>query len=101
MSELMQPRLLRERILKWAEEETSYGKLPPKASRVLDAILFRGSLPKAEVADVLGQSDRSARAATNALSGQGIITSKGARGDWQLAFPAKLAPRITPGLFPD
>ena len=101
MSELMQPRLLRDRILKWAGEETSYGKLPPKAARILDAILFRGSLPKGEVAEVLGQSDRSARAATNALSGQGIITSKGARGDWQLAFPAKLAPRITPGLFPD
>lgn len=101
MSDLMQPRSLRDRILKWAEEEISYGKLPAKAGRVLDAILFRGSLPKAEVAEVLGQSDRSARTTTTALSSQGIITSKGARGDWQLAFPAKLAPRIAPGLFPD
>jgi len=101
MSELMQPKLLRDRILKWAEEETAYGRLPTKAPRVLDAILFRGSLPKSEVPDILGQSERSARAATNALSKQGIITSVGARADWQIAFPAKLAPRIAPGLFPE
>jgi Fic family protein len=101
MSDLMRPALLRERILKWAEEEMTYGHLPPKSSRVLDAILFKGSLPKSEVADVLGQSDRSARAATNALSKHGINTSAGVRADWQLAFPAKLAPRIAPGLFPE
>jgi len=101
MSELIQAKLLRDRILKWAEEETAYGRLPTKAPRVLDAILFRGSLPKSEVPDILGQSERSARAATNALSKQGIIISAGARADWQIAFPAKLAPRIAPGLFPE
>lgn len=100
MKALMQPSALRERILKWAEEEISYGKLPAKASRVLDAILFRGSLPKADVAEVMGQSDRSARDATKALSKQGVIASDSVRGDWRIAFPAKLAPRITPGLFP-
>jgi hypothetical protein len=101
MSDLMQPKLMRDRIMKWAEEETAYGNLPARASRVLDAILFRGSLPKSEVADAMGQSVRSARAATNALSKLGIIASNGARADWQIAFPAKLAPRIAPGLFPD
>jgi hypothetical protein len=100
MSELMQPRSLRDRIMKWAEEEASYGRLPSKSPRILDAILFRGSLPKAEVADVLGQSPRSARDATSALSKLGIITSAGVRDDWQIAFPARLAPRIAPGLFP-
>jgi Fic family protein len=101
MSDLMQPRTLRDRIMKWAEEATTYGNLPARAPRVLDAILFRGSLPKAEVADAMGQSARSARAATNALSKEGIITSSGAHADWQIAFPARLAPRIAPGLFPD
>lgn len=101
MRGLMQPAALRERILKWAEEEISYGNLPPKASRILDAILFRGSLPKADVAEVMGQSVRSARDATKALSKHGIIASESTRGDWRIAFPAKLAPRITPGLFPD
>jgi Fic family protein len=101
MSDLMQPKSMRDRIMKWAEEETSYGNLPARASRVLDAILFRGSLPKSEVADVIGQSARSARAATNALSKLGIIVASGARADWRIAFPAKLAHRIAPGLFPD
>jgi Fic family protein len=100
MSDLMQPRSLRERIMRWAEEEAAYGRLPAKSPRILDAILFRGSLPKSEVAAVLGQSARSARDATSALSKQGIIASAGVRGDWRIAFPAKLAPRITPGLFP-
>ena len=101
MSDLMQPKSLRDRIMKWAEEEATYGRLPARSPRVLDAILFRGSLPKSEVVDVIGQSARSARDATSALSKQGIITSSGARADWQIAFPAKLAPRIAPGLFPD
>ena len=101
MAELMQPGSLRDRIMKWAEEASAYGTLPARASRVLDAILFRGSLPKSEAAEVMGQSARSARAATSALSKEGIITSRGAHADWQLAFPAKLAPRIAPGLFPE
>jgi Fic family protein len=101
MSELMQPKSLRDRIMKWAEEEASYGRLPGRSPRILDAILFRGSLPKSEVADIIGQSARSARDATAALSKQGIITSAGARDDWRIAFPARLAPRIAPGLFPD
>jgi len=101
MSDLMQPKLLRDRIMKWAEEEAQYGRIPAKSPRVLDAILFRGSLPKSGVREVLGQSERSARDATRALSKLGIITSSGARADWQIAFPAKLAPRIAPGLFPE
>jgi len=101
MERLMQPKALRERILQWAEEERGYGRMPAKAPRVLDAILFKGSLPRGEVAGVLGQSVRNATNVTNALSKLGIITSAGARADWHIAFPAKLAPRLMPGLFPD
>jgi Fic family protein len=101
MNGLMQPAILRDRILKWAAEETSYDRLPAKASRILDAILFRGALPRSEVPEVVGSSPRTAREATMALSKHGIIASDSAKGDWRIAFPAKLAPRITPGLFPD
>lgn len=101
MTDLMQPTRLRDRILKWASEEVSYGNLPDQAPRVLDAILFKGALPKSEAPSVLGQSERTARSVTTALAKQGIISSVGARGDWRLAFPAKLAPRITPGLYPE
>ena len=101
MEALMQPQALRDRILKWAEEEMKFGRLPANAPRVLDAILFRGALPRSEVAAVVGQSVRSATNITNALSKSGIIRASSARADWQLAFPAKLAPRIVPGLFPE
>ncbi len=101
MTDIMQPTRLRDRILKWASEEVSYGHLPDQAPRVLDAILFKGALPKAEAPSLLGQSERTARSVTTALAKQGIISAVGARGDWRLAFPAKLAPRITPGLYPE
>ncbi len=100
MEDLMQPKALRERVLKWAEEETQFGSIPPKGSKVLDAILFRGSLPRAEVASIVGQSERTANYITNALSKHGIISAPGARADWHISFPAKLAPRLMPGLFP-
>ena len=101
MEGLMRPRAFRDRILSWAEEETGYGTIPKKGARVLDAILFKGSLPRAEVAQVLNQSERTANYVTKALTKHGIIFSTGARADWQIAFPAKLAPRLMPGLFPD
>ena len=100
MESLMQPKALRERMLRWAEEEISYGNLPAQAPRVLDAILFKGSLPRSEVGAVINQSDRTARGVTTALSKEGIVFSAGGHADWQIAFPAKLAPRLMPGLFP-
>lgn len=101
MSALMEPKRLRHRILAWADEEIRFGRLPERSTRVLDAILFRGTLPRAEVPSAIGQSVRSGTNATNALAKAGIISAAGARADWQLSFPAKLAARITPGLFPE
>lgn len=100
MEGLMQPAAFRDRILKWAEEQVSYGTMPAKAPRVLDAILFRGSLPRAQVAEVINQSERTANNATQALVKHGIIASEGARAPWRIAFPARLAARLMPGLFP-
>jgi Fic family protein len=100
MQGLMQPRALRERMLRWAEEQIGYDTLPAQAPRVLDAILFKGSVPRAEVPGIINQSERTARNVTTALSREGIIFSPGPRDDWQIAFPAKLAPRLMPGLFP-
>jgi Fic family protein len=101
MEGLMQPSAFRDRIMQWAEEQIGFGTIPPKGTRVLDAILFKGSLPRGEVAAVLNQSERTANNVTQSLVKHGIITSGGARAPWQIAFPAKLAARIMPGLFPD
>ncbi len=101
MEELMQPARLRTRVLLWAEEETRLGTLPPRAGRVLEAILLRGELPRADAAALLNAPERTARRVTSALLQQGILTSATTRTPLRLAFPARLAGRWLPGLFPD
>jgi Fic family protein len=101
MERLMEPKSFRGRFLNWAEEETRLGTIPARGVHVLDAILFRGSLPRSEVQTTIGQSERAANYVTRALSKHGVIMAPGARADWQIAFPARLAPRLMPGLFPE
>jgi Fic family protein len=101
MEELVQPERLRSRILLWTEEEIRAGTLPVKAGIILEAILYRGGLPRGEVAGILGASDRHARRVVARLSEHGVITSASTRAPLRLTFPAKLAPRWMPGLFPE
>lgn len=101
MEELVQPQRLRNRILIWAEEEVRANALPPKSGAVLEAILYRGELPRGEIAALLGTSDRQARRVTSALIEREVITSESPRAPLYLAFPAKLASRWMPGLFPE
>ena len=46
MDSLMQPNRLRTRILLWAGEETNLGQLPAKSASILEAVLYRGELPR-------------------------------------------------------
>jgi len=101
MEELVQPDRLRNRILIWTEEEVRAGTLPPKAGAVLEAILYRGELPRGEVADILGIGERHARRVVAALSERNVVVSESTRAPLRLAFPAKLAHRWMPGLFPE
>lgn len=68
---------------------------------MLDALLYRGELPRSEVADVLGTSTRTASRVVSALIDQAVITSDTPNGDLRITFPARLAPRWMPGLFPE
>jgi Fic family protein len=99
MEQLMQPDRLRSRLMLWAEEEKRIGKLPQKGAQVLEAVLYRGELPRAELTTLLGVTDRQARRIASDLSEYGIIVSESARA--MAAFPATLAPRLMPGLFPE
>ena len=101
MEELVQPDRLRTRILMWAEEEVRLGTLPPKAGNILEAILYRGELPRGDVAGLLGTTARHARRIVAALADHRVLTSEGPRAPLRLAFPAALAPRWMPGLFPE
>ncbi len=101
MEELIEPERLRSRILLWAEEEIRLGNLPAKSTNVLEVLLYRGSLPRGDVADVVGAGDRQARRIVSALAEYGVIVSESSRAPLKLAFPAKLASRWMPGLFPE
>jgi hypothetical protein len=100
MQGLVQPDQLRNRILIWAEEEIRADRLPQKSGAVLEALLFRGELPRGDVATLLHTSERSARRVTSALLDAEVLTSESLRAPLHLAFPARLASRWMPGLFP-
>lgn len=101
MEQLMEPARLQTRIRMWAEEEIRLNNLPAKAGAVLDALLYRGALPRNELAGLLDVTDRQARRIVASLNDKGVIASDGPKAPLQLAFPATLASRWMPGLFPD
>ncbi|PWB65995.1 MAG: cell filamentation protein Fic [Bradyrhizobiaceae bacterium] len=101
MEQLVQPERLRARIRLWAEEEARLGALPAKAGAILDAVLYRGALPRGEVGGLLGLTPRHGRRIVSALLERGVLTSAGPRDPVHLAFPASLASRWLPGLFPE
>lgn len=101
MERLTQPDQLRARILLWAEEEIKLGQLPAKAGNILEAVLYRGELPRADTAAVVGAVDRHARRIVAALMERGVLSADGPRAPLRLVFPAALASRWMPGLFPE
>jgi Fic family protein len=101
MEGLMQPDSLRARILLWAEEEIRLDRLPLKSGAILEALLYRGELPRGEAAGIVGTGDRQARRVVSALTEHGVLISQSSRTPLRLAFPAALASRWMPGLFPD
>jgi len=101
MEGLMQPDRLRTRILLWAEEEIRVRELPPKSDSILEALLYRGELPRSDVAKIIGVGERHARRIVSALTKRGVLASESSRAPLRLVFPAGLASRWMPGLFPE
>jgi Fic family protein len=101
MESLVQPDRLRARILLWAEEEIRVGELPPKSGGILEAILYRGELPRGDAGTAVGTGERQARRIVSALLEKGVLASESQRAPLRLSFPATLAFRWMPGLFPE
>jgi len=101
MEALMQPARLRARVLIWAEEEIRLGVLPARSDRLLEVFLYRGVIPRGDVASLVGTPERTARRVSSALLQQGVLTSASPKAPLKLAFPAVLAARWMPGLFPE
>jgi Fic family protein len=101
MESVMQPDHLRTRILQWVEEEIRLDHLPLKSGNVLEAVLYRGELPRGDVSSVVGAGHRHARRIVSALIDRGVLAADSARAPLRLVFPAALASRWMPGLFPE
>jgi Fic family protein len=101
MESLVQPDRLRARILMWTEEEIRIGALPPRAGNILEALLYRGELPRGDVDAIVGTGERQARRIVASLVEAGVIGSDNPRAPLRLVFPAALAGRWMPGLFPE
>lgn len=101
MAGLMRPDRLRSRILTWTQEEVRAGALPPKSGQLLEAVLYRGTLPRGDVGPLLGVGSRQARRISSALIDRGVLVSRSPRAPLSLAFTARHAERWMPGLFPE
>lgn len=101
MENLVQPEALRSRILGWAEEQVRLKLLPAKAGNVLEAVLYRGELPRGEVADVLHVGVRQGQRIVAELVKANVLVPDDSRAPIRIAFPATLAPQWMPGLFPE
>jgi Fic family protein len=101
MQSLVDPNRLRTRIHRWIEEEAALGNLPLRAGAIIDAILYRGELPRSELDAVVGTGDRQARRIASSLLDLGVVVSESSRAPLRMAFPAALASRWMPGLFPE
>ena len=101
MEDLVQPEKLRTRIKLWVDEEIALGNLHEKSGLILEAILYRGELPRGDVVDLFGASSRTASRIVSGLIDRGVVTSTTSRAPLRIHFPAALASRWMPGLFPE
>jgi hypothetical protein len=97
----MQPERLRARIPLWVVEEIRLGLLPRKSGSILEAILYRGELPRGEADTIAGTGERQARRTVSALEKRGVPHSESPRGPLRLTSPAALGHRWMPVLFPE
>ena len=86
--------------MSWADDEIRMKSLSDKAKLILDHVLFNGSLARSDLPDILGVDARQARRIAQPLLKSGIIRALDNRAPYELTFPATLANRLMPGLYP-
>ena len=100
MESLVDPDKIRGRIQGWCKSQIDEGNLHKKSPVLLDAVLYRGQVKRGEIEDLLQVARRTATRVTAELLETGILTSDSVKSPLRIAFPAKLASEIMPGLFP-
>ncbi len=101
MHHLVHPDRLRTRVRTWALEQMRTGRLPPGSDALLEPLISRGQLDRAEVVALINATGGSARQLTAVLIGSGIVQSETPHSPLRLSFPIKLTDQLLPGLFPN
>jgi Fic family protein len=74
-------------------------KFTPSMTRLLIALIYRGELPRAEVPEVAGTPERTARRFVQRLLDEGFVAAETHRAPIQLRIPSHAAPFVFPGLY--
>jgi Fic family protein len=100
MSGLLEPETLLRRMEIHIEEEVRAKRLPRGSFAVLREAVIAGEVERSRVPSLTGYEERAARNVTAALVGRGMLTASSQRAPLRLAFPAEVAERWFPNLYP-
>jgi Fic family protein len=100
MSTLLDPATLLTRIEIHIEEEIRAKRLPRGSFAVLREAVLTGEVERSKIPSLTGYGERAARNVTAALVDRGMLTASSHRAPLRLAFPADVAERWFPNLYP-
>lgn len=100
MSSLLEPATLLTRIEIHVEEEIRAKRLLRGSFAVLREAVMSGEVERAKIPALTGYEERGARNVTAALVERGMLTAPTHRAPLRLAFPADVAERWFPNLYP-
>ena len=100
MSGLLEPETLLTRIEIHVEEETRAKRLLRGSFVILREAILAGEVERARIPKLTGFEERTARQVTAALVERGMLAASSHRAPLRLAFPADIAERWFPNLYP-
>lgn len=100
MAELLEPEELLRRMEIHLEEEIRAKRLPKGSFMVLREAALAGEVERSKVPMLTGYEERAARKVTSELVKSGMLKATSTRAPLRLAFPASIAERWFPRLYP-
>ena len=100
MSGLLEPASLLTRMEIHIEEEVRSKRLHRGSFAVLREAVMNGEIERSKIPGLTGYEERAARNVTSALVDRGMLTAETHRAPLRLAFPADVAERWFPNLYP-
>jgi hypothetical protein len=100
MSGLLEPTTLLTRMEIHIEEEVRAKRLLRGSFAVLREAVMNGEVERAKIPSLTGYEERGARNVTSGLVERGMLTASSHRAPLRLAFPADVAERWFPNLYP-